>query len=106
MDDTGEVGLDAVPVPGILQPGGERGHHLVGIVTGPVESPAGRAVPTVCSPCASSTGLTLRPDRSGNVTTQLRGAAGGPDPGCLGCRADLRRNADMPGTERVEITGP
>jgi hypothetical protein len=26
--------------------------------------------------CASSTGLTLRPDRSGSVTTQLRGAAG------------------------------
>src|SRR5256884_7149054 len=24
----------------------------------------------------------------------------------LRCRADLRRNADMPGTERVEITGP
>src|SRR5260370_36270889 len=24
----------------------------------------------------------------------------------LGCRADLRRSLDMPGTERVEITGP
>src|SRR5207302_95487 len=25
---------------------------------------------------------------------------------CLVCRADLRRRSDMPGTERVEITGP
>ena len=39
MNDAGPGGLDRVPVHGVLQPGGERGHHLVGIVAGPVEPP-------------------------------------------------------------------
>jgi hypothetical protein len=49
--------------------------------------------------CASSTGLTLRPDRSGSVTTQLRGGCRALERAALlfpqaplGWLADLRRN--------------
>src|SRR6185295_10696056 len=72
--------------------------------------PARRAVPIACSPRAPPPpGLTLCPDRSGSVTTQLRGADSGPalpsPDATLGLKARLEED-DMPGTERVEITGP
>ncbi len=37
--DAGQVIPDRVTVDGVLQAGRERGHRLVGVVPGPVESP-------------------------------------------------------------------
>ena len=39
---TGQVIADRVQVHGVLQPGGERGHGLVGVISGPVEPPVHR----------------------------------------------------------------
>jgi len=39
LDRAGQVGLHGVQVYGVLQLGGEHGHHLVGVITGPVEPP-------------------------------------------------------------------
>jgi hypothetical protein len=47
----------------ILQPGGERFYGAVGVVAGPVEPPVDGA-------------LDPAPDRSGSVTSWLRGASG------------------------------
>jgi hypothetical protein len=37
LDHTGQVGLHSVQVYGVLQPDGERGHYLLGVIAGPVE---------------------------------------------------------------------
>jgi Virulence factor BrkB len=37
VDHTGQVGLHGIQVHCVLQPCGERGHHLVGVIPGPVE---------------------------------------------------------------------
>jgi hypothetical protein len=39
MDHSGEVSPDGVRVNRVLQPGGERRHHLLGVVPGPVGAP-------------------------------------------------------------------
>ena len=37
LNHASQVGLHGVQVHGVLQPGSERGHHLVGVIAGPVE---------------------------------------------------------------------
>src|SRR2546430_11557519 len=106
MDDTGQVGLDRVPVHGILQPGGKRGHHVVGIVTDPVKPPV--HAPGTPSTHAHATPGPFR-ERYDSAPRGLPEAEPGPalpfpDP-TLGLKARLEED-DMPGTERVEVTGP